>query len=323
MPIADIIAIDVPVSVKSSHNITERGFSSNLSSHFSSRLPGDVVCWEPHLAASEVTILSTPVVSFAVSPPEDGKQRLTVRFAEPLDEERVDKFLTELATSLSVSMAERQKDGWHGILFTDIPLAEVKHERLAPSRGGITIGEAISMEVKSPQPLSVELLQELWSSPLAEIFVDGMKAPDTKAKFIYWFVMLEELERLDDFDALYKRLYEPADIESLVTNSGLTGAKRDRLKSWASGRNLTVQGRAEKLRLILHKIGAPNVDTISGTVAITAELCRSLIEQRNKVAHRGSQIDPTMLYTVLLPLAHRALTYLQQREQTVPASLEA
>jgi hypothetical protein len=312
---ADIISIAVPIRVRSSHGIAERGFSSSVRSHFSSRLPGDVICWEPHFSGAGLTILGVAVSSIAVGAPENGEQRLVVSFAEPQTEESADRFLQDLAVGLSLSIAPQQKDGAHGILFVEIPLADVGHDKLPSAGGRIRVTDAVSIETLSPQPLSGAILEALRPSPLAEIFVDGMKAPDAKAKYIHWFVMLEELERCAEFDELFERVFSPAQVGVLATSGSMSTIQTDRFRSWAGGRNLTVEGRVEKLRRILEKIGVTEINTIQGSVAITTDLVKSLITQRNKVAHRGSGIDGAAVYTVLFPLAYAALNYLMDREE--------
>jgi hypothetical protein len=314
---ADINSIEVPIRVCSSHNVMERGFTTVRQSHFSSRLPGDSVCWEPHFAASALIVLSIELSSIDVGPPSgDGEQRLVVRFVQPQNEATVDRFLQDLAISLSVSIASRQLDAYYGVLFVEISLAEVKHIR-SSSAGGLYLTEAITMESTNPQPLSAKILEGLKSSPLAEIFVDGMRAPDAKSKFIHWFVMVEELERCSEFDPLFERLFSSDQIHAVVSSGRLTVVQVDRFKGWANGRNLTLQGRVEKLRMIFEEIGITTLKTINGPVAVTTELLKSLVEQRNKVAHRGSKIDVTAVYTVLFALSREALAYLMKRDQAV------
>lgn len=253
--------------------------------------------------------------SIAVGALEDGEQRLVVMFGEPETEETVDRFLQDLAVGLSLSIAPQQKDGTHGILFVEIPLAAVEHDKLPSANGGVRVTDAVSIEISSPQPLSDAILKGLRPSPLAEIFVDGMRAPDAKAKFIHWFVMLEELERCSEFDELFERVFSSAQVGVLARSGSMSAIQTERFRSWAGGRNLTVAGRVEKLQRILETIGVTEVNTTHGSVAITTDLIKSLVTQRNKVAHRGSGIDGSAVYTVLFPLAYAALNYLMNREE--------
>lgn len=262
-------------------------------------------------------MLSIQLSSIAVSSPsEDGEQRLVVSFAQPQEEATNDQFLLDLAVSLSVSIAPGQLDAYYGVSFVEISLAEVNHTRLS-SLGSLRIAGAINMKSTNPQPVLAKILEGLRSSPLAEIFVDGMRTPDIKAKVIHWFVMVEELERCSEFDPLFERLFSSEQVRVVASSGSLSAVQADRFKSWANGRNLTLQGRVEKLRMILQEIGVTRLETIGGSIPVTTELLKSLVEQRNKVAHRGSKIDATTVYTVLFALAQKVLAYLMNRDETV------
>jgi hypothetical protein len=159
-------------------------------------------------------------------------------------------------------------------------------------------------------PITAEKLEALQVSPLTKIFADGMRAGQAKSKYIYWFVLLEELEKRDQFRPLYNQLYSAEEIEMILEKSGVGAGKLDRLKHFLRQPQLTAEPRHEKLALILKAIGAEWVNTIKGDVEITPKLCREMIGQRNRVAHRGSRIDEFQIFSVLMPLALKALDYL-------------
>lgn len=236
---ADVIAIEVPVRVRSSHLIATREFSASRRSYFAAQAAGDDIRWEPRFDSGPIRVLAVELRSIAIDPPSDiGEQRLVVHFARAQDEAAVDRFLSKLAVALSVTISCGQLDATYGVLFVDIPLAEVRRSRLS-LEDRVRIAEAVSVECTSPQTLSAEMLGGLTWSPLDEIFVEGMRAPDVKTKLIQWFVVVEELERRDEFSTLFERLFTSEQVAALTASSALTPKQAERLSGCAGGRNLT------------------------------------------------------------------------------------
>ena len=60
-------------------------------------------------------------------------------------------------------------------------------------------------------------------------------------------------------------------------------------------------------------MGGSSIDGLSGPIIVDQARCAALIEQRNKVAHKGSSIDKDLLYAVLFPLSRIALKYILDR----------
>jgi hypothetical protein len=102
-----------------------------------------------------------------------------------------------------------------------------------------------------------------------------------------------------------------AERDAIAKASGLARDQLKRLKDFLGNPSHTVQNRAEKLFAIL---GAINLHefTIIGDKKITVDLklVRQLIKGRNKLAHKGSEVDENLLYNVLFPISLRVLPYL-------------
>jgi hypothetical protein len=140
-----------------------------------------------------------------------------------------------------------------------------------------------------------------------------MRNPDPKMKYISWFVVLEELERLFTFDPLFSS----NDISNIITSVTLTKAQQQRLRGMMSGPSVTILGRAEKLYDILSKNGMGTVKNINGLATITLATCQGLIKQRNLVAHKGTTVDTSLMYDILFPLAIEALAHIEGRPRPV------
>ena len=119
---------------------------------------------------------------------------------------------------------------------------------------------------------------------------------------------------------LFERLFTSEQVAALTASSALTPKQAERLSGWAGGRNLTGQGRVEKLLMILERIGVTSLMTVGGNVAITAALLESLIRQRNKAALCGANIDVHAVHTVLFALAREALAYMATGDDLREAS---
>lgn len=304
--------IEVPIRLTSSHGINRIGFSSSRRGVLGSRPPCSTSDFVPLLELEELAILEVDVARLVVRPPLHGWQLLSVSFTGSTDEPGAVSFVRSFADSLSASFAPGQMDAWHGNLFIEIDWSAFRTLR-APSGGGdaLHMSDSVGIESHERKALAAADLTALRHSPFTQIFVDGMRASQPKSKLVYWFVLLEELEKRSEFDHLYGRLLSPAEISTVMAGSGLSGAKLDRLKQFLNQRNLTVEPRHEKLARILDHIGVVSVNTLKGPIPVTAELCKGLIGQRNRVAHRGSGIDEDIVFAVLMPLSHAALGWLE------------
>jgi hypothetical protein len=143
------------------------------------------------------------------------------------------------------------------------------------------------MGVKSEEfiPITRTALQALTWSPLTKLFAEGMRATQPKSKFLFWFVILEELESRDEFKPMFTPLFSENEKKSL-RQAALSPEAKQRLEGLLTNPLATQQGRPEKLLAILRKIGLGTVKTISRETMLDESICRSLIKQRNNIAHR-------------------------------------
>lgn len=169
------------------------------------------------------------------------------------------------------------------------------------------------MTSKDHQALTAQKLEALTTSYLTEIFVDGMRANQPKAKYSNWFILIEELERLatSKFSCLFTPLFPKAERKMIAKASGLGGDQLDRLRNFLGSPNHTMENRAEKLYAILKEIRLTEFMVIGDKkINVDLSLCEKLIESRNSLAHKGTKVDEDLLYNSLFPLSFQVLGYL-------------
>jgi hypothetical protein len=90
------------------------------------------------------------------------------------------------------------------------------------------------MTSKEGVPVSVERLMQLRWNPLTDVFVEGMRSPEPKSKFLFWFVMLEELEKCEEFTRLFSPLFTPAQASTIldITSSVLDSGAQNRIQQF-------------------------------------------------------------------------------------------
>lgn len=243
----------------------------------------------------------------------DDEQLLTIKFDCAKTEADAYGFLQQLADAWSASLAVGQPDPWYGNLYVDIRWAGVQPLK-AQQSGAIDIRTSMEMTTTDGVPVDSKRLSGLRWSPLTDVFVEGMKAPQPKSKFLFWFVILEELEKRTEFRSLFNPMFEPEQKEALRDVVRLDSAALQRLKSLLDNPDATRESRAVKLSRILDEIGCSSVAGLNISTLVDEACCRKLIAQRNLVAHKGGSIDTDFLYSVLFPLSIAALNYILDQE---------
>lgn len=307
----NIHKIRVPIRIEASPGMDVRGFSSSstgflcTTSATGQHAPGCVL--------TGVKILGITIARLEIGAVENDWQSMELEFAEPMKLDEIDSFLTRFADSFSVDMAKEQLAPLHGMLTVTVRLTEL--EVLDPNdhSGQITIPDDLKIMSKTAIAVDPLCLQTFQGSALSQIFAEGMRNPDPKMKYISWFVVLEELEKLFSFPPLFS----PSEISQIIAAVTLAPAQTTRLSNMMKGSSVTVLSRAEKLYDILSKNGMGTVSNINGVNTITLDDCKALIKQRNLVAHKGTTVDTNTLYDILLPLAIEALAYIEKRHRPV------
>ncbi|WP_223618948.1 hypothetical protein [Lysobacter sp. ESA13C] len=300
-----VYGFEAPLRLVASHDIANPGFQSARYGEF---VPLEASSKDrlAEIELRDLTILGVPLVKFTLARPSGDTRLLRVDFDRAMTEPEAFSFLQKLADAWSAKLATGQRDPWYGNLYVDIRWAGVK--TLTAQSGGMEG----SLEITSLEgvPVTPAVLSALRWSPLTDVFVEGMKAQQPKSKFLFWFVILEELEKRAEFVSLFTPLFsseQKAQLQSVVRSDSVT---LQRLNGLLNNPTTTVEGRAAKLARIVDALGCSSINGLSGPIVVDQTRCAALIEQRNRVAHKGSSINTDLLYTVLFPLSRAALNYI-------------
>lgn len=304
-----VYGLEAPLSLVASHGIARPGFQSARRGEFI------VMSDSSQDASAEIvlrglTVLGVPLTKFTLQSPSGNARLLRVDFDRAMTEPDAFSFIQRLADTWSATLADTQRDPWYGNLYVDIGWASVR--TITAQTGGI---EA-SMQMTSIEGVAVTpaLLSALRWSPLIDVFVEGMKSSQPKSKFLFWFVILEELEKREEFISLFTPMFSAEDKTRLQDAVRSNEPALQRLNGLLNNPMTTLEGRAAKLARIVDAVGGSSVDGLSGPMQVDKARCVTLIEQRNKVAHRGSSIDKDLLYNVLFPLSRIALKYIIDKD---------
>lgn len=304
-----IYGLEAPLRLVASHDIARPGFQSARRGEFvlmnASSQDGST-----EIVLRDLTILGVPLAKFVLQSPSGDTRLLRADFDRAMTKADAFSFIQRLADAWSATLADRQRDPWYGNLYVDIRWAGVK--TLTAQGGGIVD----SMQMTSIEGVAVApaLLSAMRWSPLTDVFVEGMKASQPKSKFLFWFVILEELEKREEFLSLFTPMFSAEDKARLQDAVCSNGPALQRLNGLLNSRTTTLEGRAAKLARIVDAVGGSSIDGLSGPILVDQARCAALIDQRNKVAHKGSSIDKDLLYTMLFPLSRIALNYVLDRD---------
>lgn len=313
-----VYGLEAPLRLMASHDIDYPRFQSARR--------GEIV----RLGASEdrsaeidlrdLTVLGTQLAKFTLERASSGTRLLKIEFDRAITEADAFGFLQQLADAWSATLADGQRDPFYGNLYVDIRWADVK--TLRAQSGGIEITTLLQITSTEGVAVTPALLSALRWSPLTDVFVEGMKASQPKSKFLFWFVILEELEKREEFRSLFTPMFstkEKAQLQEVVRSNN---AALQRLNGLLNNPMTTLEGRAAKLARIVDAMGSSTIDALSGPIVVDQDRCVALIDQRNKVAHKGSSINTDLLYNVLFPLSRNALNYILDRDAETPRRRE-
>lgn len=304
-PEREVFGLEFQLRLITSHNIAEPGFESQREAFFiESGASHDAA--ERTIEIRDLAVLGVELATFRMEAPSNSARRVVVKFERRMTEADALSFMQRLADAWSASLASGQGDAWYGNLHVEVLGASVKIVT-AKSSG---LGEHLHLTTRQSIEVGRSVLEGLRWSPLTDIFVEGMRAPQPKSKFLFWFVILEELEQRPEFRPLFAPMFSDSEKAALLVAVSGNAAATSRLKGLLNSPAATVEGRATKLERILQEIGATHARGLGGDTPVDGALCRRLIEQRNCVAHKGARIDKDLLCRVLFPLSQLALAYI-------------
>jgi hypothetical protein len=305
-----IYGLEAPLRLIASHAIGYPGFQSARRGEFVRLVASEDRSAEIDLR--DVTVLGTQLEKFTLERAKGETRLLKIDFKCATTEDDAFSFLQKLADAWSATLAGRQRDPWYGNLFVDVRWAGVK--ALRAESGVIEIESSLQITSIEGVAVTPELLSDLRWSPLTDVFVEGMKASQPKSKFLFWFVILEELEKRGEFLSLFTPMFSPEEKTQMQEVVRSSGAALQRLNGLLNNPMTTLEGRAAKLSRIVDAMGSSIIQGLAGPIVVDQARCAALIDQRNKVAHKGSSINESLLYSVLFPLSRNALNYILDRD---------
>lgn len=306
---ATVRGVEVPIRLVQSHAIASPGFQSRRKAWLA-HPDGTDFAATPFELRGQV-VLGELLDRLAVRRRDPDWHLLEVDFVAPRSIAEAQDFVQQLSDALTVQMAPDQKDPWYGNLYVEVNWAGFS-DVTPKSPNTLTVSGSVGMTSQQWVPLSDAKVLDLTWSPLSELFADGMRAGQPKSKYLYWFVILEELEKRKAFHPLFNRLFDDAARAAIL--AAAPTASHPRLKGLLSDPLATAEGRAQKLFAVLTHIGITEVETYDGRHTIDETICQALIKQRNTVAHKGGAIDKDLLYLKLFPLAQSVLAYLNAQD---------
>lgn len=285
---------EVPLRFSVSHGIARPGFQSHRKGEF--WFNGAHISTSPfHLVDAEV--LGVAFKQLSLTHRSGDAYLLSLELVNACTMGEAEDFIRRLVDAFTVSMAVHQQDPWYGNLLLEAGWAGLRDAALKPP-GTISFEASVGMTSEECISINEAVVTSLHWSPLTTIFAEGMRAAQPKSKFLFWFVILEELESRDEFKGLFTPLFTSEEKVELLAASLAPSAKQ-RLKQLLNNPVATQEGRAQKLLRILQQIGLGQVSSLGKTIPLDEGLCQSLIKQRNNIAHKGATINVDQLYTVL------------------------
>jgi len=247
-----VYGLEAPLRLAASHDIAEPGFQSARRGEFVLMGPSSQDAFT-EIVLRDLTILGVPLAKFVLQSPSGDTRLLRVDFDRAMTEADAFSFIQRLADSWSATLADGQRDPWYGNLYVDIRWAGVK--TITAKSGGFEAStEMTSIEGVAVAPA---LLSALRWSPLSDVFVEGMKASQPKSKFLFWFVILEELEKREEFLSLFRPMFSAEEKEQLQDAVRLNGPALQRLNGLLNNPTTTLEGRPAKLAASSKRWAAP------------------------------------------------------------------
>ncbi|MBI1262755.1 MAG: hypothetical protein GC184_13635 [Rhizobiales bacterium] len=248
--------IEAPFALRTSHNIVEHGFKGESKFEITNAVDAkniDVlgVIWE------EIKIVPTPNGGL-LKGVSSGFQ----------DENEVLNFLVRFESAVSSHFGLTQGNPHYGGVFIEIDLYALQITPSASSSSGggaaaMHVSDSLAIEISTSLSLAQADLDKLRFNAIVDLFFAGSRASTPEAKFLNWFIIIEEFVENNmplnkNFELLFSEI-ERAEIKNF-------GAKYPKKWGRVAGvfETRTEKSRHEKLSEILHAIGVTEVKSVLG-----------------------------------------------------------
>jgi len=305
--------------VKSSHNISNIGFSGN--SKFI--IENEVNCHCP-FGFQNTTI--------AINKNTDNNYKLTIKSYELNEQLNQIKYLSELSCFLSFLIGKDESNGRYGTPFIDLKLETflcneefIKNHKLHQNNKIIindylNIRDTLSIEATRHFKFENKSFIGAFNHEIIHIYHNGLKAESEKSKFFHWFLILEFLENTPLYSNLFPKGSMFNDEETKKIKTLANTFSSDKKGIVLSLLSRTSEYRGTKLFELLTKINIVNISTMQGKEEISINTIKEIISSRNKLFHRSSEFPTTTLWFKLFPIVTAVVEQIIYNKQCIEVS---
>ena len=254
--------------------------------------------WHGCVEVEELRSLDAELRRFSLIPQTNTRAALKFETDWFQNEQEVIKYLIRLESALSAHYGKNYENGYYGTPFVEVDYFSVQITNPGDQR--IAITDKLSMKSEAHLSVDTRILKNLFFNPIVSLYNDGLRAQDPKSKFLNWFTIIEEyLERNESLTSKFESRFSNSEAQEIRQFSQKFG---NRGSSLTNALQLTVLSRHEKLSSILADIGIEAVGREGQQMIITPTICKILIQDRNRLFHKGEILNESRLYNFLFPL---------------------
>lgn len=284
--------VSVPVMVACSHNMQNIGFKGTNSVKLTDQ-------WISTSLSGSGRIESE--VSLCVE--KDGKLQLTIKIAKPsVYDHQIESSIRQLVECISFKLFRNNQNPHYGTHYLDVDWHGIKIAE--PER--IAVSEALTIDMIQKKSLSL-LSEELPNyHDFMHYYFEGLRANNLKSKYFHWFLVLEGIEHSNLYDNLFGKDMLFSEQDEGVIKS-LARSMNSEMKKSALLALLRRTGKSRKVKLyeILENTG-------SLVAGLGVKDVGDIIDGRNRIFHRGSNLDKDLLFNKLYPSVSLVIEKLAQ-----------
>ena len=238
---------------------------------------------------------------FSLIPQTGSRAELKFESDRFQSEQEVIEYLAQFESALSAYYGKNYENGYYGTPFVEVDYFSAQITN--PNDDRIVIADGFSTRIETPLMLHTAIFDSLFHNPIVSLYNGGLRAQDPKSKFLNWFTIIEEfLEKNKVLNESFESRFSDEEEKKIREFSEQFGNRGSLL---TSALKFTKLSRPEKLSSILASIGIVAVGRGEQQVAITPKTCKMLIDDRNRLFHKGTILDELRIYNFLFPLVSR------------------
>lgn len=275
------------VDLRSSHGRNTKEFRSDSTFE-----------WRGRVEEEELRSLDAELKKFSFIPQTNTRAAIKFETDWFQSEQEVIHYLEQLESALSAHYGKNYEGGYYGTPFVEVDYFSVQITN--PDDRSIVVSDRASMRSNNPLLVDTRVLQNLYHNPIVSLYYDGLRATDSKGKFLSWFTLIEEfVENNKALTSKFQSRFSDAEKQRIREFSRQFGENGSLLTDALRSTKLS---RHEKLASILADIGIATVGRGDQETEITTAICKKLIDDRHRLFHKGKSVNELRLYNFLFPL---------------------